>query len=59
MKITIFKNIFEDQKLKAKKINYNSKKFKKGLKKLHKAQKECLDRKNIDWEKMSKTFITI
>jgi len=46
-------------KLKAKKIDYNSKKFKKEIKKLHKAQKECLDRKNIDYEKMNNTYITI
>ena len=29
------------------------------LTKLHKAQQECLERKNIDWDKMSRTYITI
>jgi len=44
---------------KAKKINYNSKEFKKKIKKLHKLQEECLERKNIDYKKMSETYINI
>jgi len=44
---------------KVNKIDYNSKKFKNEIKRLHKAQKECLDKKNIDYEKMRNTYINI
>jgi hypothetical protein len=53
------KQINKMAKFKTKKIDTNSKQFKKRLERLHKVQKECLDRKKIDWEKMSRTYITI
>ena len=46
-------------KLKAKKINPNSQEFKEKIEKFKKAKKECLDRKNIDWGELSRTYITI
>ena len=57
--LELTKQINKMAKFKTKKIDTNSKQFKKRLERLHKVQKECLDRKKIDWEKMSRTYITI
>ena len=53
------KEINKMGKIKAKKINPNSKKFKKTIERVIEAKKECLGRKNIDWDKMNRTYITI
>lgn len=44
-------------KLKARKINY--KKFKREFEKVKKAQKEILKMKEVDYNELSRTYITI
>ena len=42
-----------------KKIDFSDQEVIKRIEECKKKQQECLDRKNVDWEKLSRTYITI
>jgi hypothetical protein len=44
---------------KIKKIDFSDPEVIAKIKECKKKQQKCLDRKNIDWEKLSRTYITI
>ena len=40
-------------------INFNSRKVKNEIERIRKEQQKCLERKDVDYEKLSETFINI
>jgi hypothetical protein len=46
-------------RLKAKKIDLNDPEVQKRFKTMLEEQEKCLERKNVDWNKLDKTYITI
>jgi hypothetical protein len=40
-------------------LNFDHPEMKEEMKNLKRTQQECLDRKNIDWDRMDRTYITI